>query len=50
MTARSTTKPSKKPRTSEQRTALRLAVEQRVKDATPAQKTAHKALTGKRKG
>ena len=48
--APSTTKRSGKPRTTEARTALRLAVEKRVKDATPQQKAAHQALVSKRKG
>ncbi len=54
MTAASTGKPARKPRTNAERTALRLEIEQRVKLATPEQRAAslarqarHKAGKGK---
>ena len=47
MTAPSTGKPSRKPRTPAERIELAREVEQRVKDATPRQKAAHQALADK---
>ena len=47
MTAPLTGKPIPKPRTALQRSMLRRKVEQRVKDATPEQKAAVKALRAK---